>query len=44
MAFTALVGILIRITSFAVQLKICAITAWIKKYKPIKYQKKEEAW
>ena len=34
-AFASLAGIPIGITSSAVELKICAITAGIKKYKPI---------
>ena len=34
-AFTSLIGIPIGITSFAIGLKICAITARIKKYKSI---------
>ena len=34
-AFVSLVGIPIGITSSAIGLKICAITAWIKKYKSI---------
>ena len=34
-AFTSLVGIPIEITSSATGLKICAITAGIKKYKSI---------
>ena len=34
-AFPSLVGIPVYITSSAVGLKICAITAGIKKYKPI---------
>ena len=33
--FASLVGIAIRITSSAIELKICAITATIKKYKLI---------
>ena len=34
-AFSSLVGFPIGITSFAIELKICAITAWIRKYKSI---------
>ena len=34
-AFACLVGILIGITSSAIGLKICAIAAGIKKYKPV---------
>ena len=34
-AFTSLIGIPIGITSFAIGLKICAITARIRKYKSI---------
>ena len=41
--FTSLLGILIEITSSAIGLKICAITAGIKKYKSI-IKKKKEAW
>ena len=40
-AFASLVGIPIRITSSAIGLKICVITAGIKKYKSI-IKKKEE--
>ena len=32
-AFISLIGIPTEITSFAIELKICAITAGIKKYK-----------
>ena len=42
-AFASLVGISIGITSSATGLKICAITAGIKKYKPIT-EKEKEAW
>ena len=42
-AFASLVGIPIVITSSAIILKICAITAGIKKYKLI-VKKKKEAW
>ena len=38
--FTSLLGILIEITSSAIGLKICAITAGIKKYKSIIKKKK----
>ena len=41
-AFASLVGILIRGTSSAVGLKICAITAAIKKYKSIIKKKKKK--
>ena len=43
-AFPSLVGILIRITSSALGLKICAIAAGIKKYKSIikKNKKKQD--
>ena len=41
-ALTSLVGIPIGITSFAVGLKICAITAGIKKYKSIVKKKKKK--
>ena len=40
-AFTPLVCIPIGITSFAIGLKICAITAGIKKYKSIIKKKKK---
>ena len=40
-AFTSLVAIPIRITSSAIGLKICAITAAIKKYKSIIKKKKK---
>ena len=40
-AFTSLIGILIRITSSAIGLKICAIAARIKKYKSVVKKKKE---
>ena len=42
-AVAFLVGILIGITSSAIRLKICGVTARIKKYKSI-MNKKEEAW
>ena len=41
-ALASLVGIPIGITSFAVGLKICAITAGIKKYKSIVQKKKKK--
>ena len=41
-AFASLVGIPIGITSFAIGLKICAITAGIKKYKSIIKNKKHD--
>ena len=41
-AFASLAGIPIGITSSAVELKICAITAGIKKYKPIIKKKKKK--
>ena len=40
--FTSLVGIPIDITCSVVGLKICAITAGIKKYKPIVKKKKKK--
>ena len=41
-AFASLLGIPTGITSYAIGLKICAITAWIKKYKSkIKKKKKK---
>ena len=40
--FASLVGIPIGITSSAIGLKICAITAAIKKYKPIIKKKKKK--
>ena len=42
--FTCLVGIPIGVTSSAIGLKVCAITAWIKKYKLVIKKKKEKAW
>ena len=42
-AFASLVAILVGIASFAVGLKICVITAGIKRYKSV-MKKKEEAW
>ena len=42
-AFASLIGILIGITSSAIGLKICAITAGIKKYKSIIKKKEKEA-
>ena len=41
-AFTSLIGIPIRITSSAIGLKSCAITAGIKKYKSIIKKKKKK--
>ena len=41
-AFTSLIGIPIGITSSAMRLKICAITALIKKYKLIIKKKKKK--
>ena len=41
-AFASLIGILIGITSSAIGLKICAITAGIKKYKSIIKKKKKK--
>ena len=43
-AFLSLTGIPIRITIFAIGLKICAITAGIKKYKSKINKKKKKAW
>ena len=43
-AFASLVGIPIGITSSALGLKICEITAAIDKYKPIIEKKEKEAW
>ena len=40
-AFASLVGITVGITSFSVALKICAITAWIKTYKPVIKKKRK---
>ena len=42
-AFASLVGIPIGITSSAIDLKICVITAGIKKYKSIIKKKEKEA-
>ena len=42
-AFASLVGIPMGITSSAIGLKICVITAGIKKYKSIIKKKEEEA-
>ena len=42
-AFTSLVGIPIGITSSAIGLKICAITAAIKKYKSIIKKKRKRS-
>ena len=41
-AFASLVGIVIGITSSSIGLKICAITAGIKKYKSIIKKKKKK--
>ena len=41
-AFTSLLGIPIGITSYAIGLKICAITSGIKKYKLIIKKKKKK--
>ena len=41
-AFASLVGILIGITSYAIGLKVCAITAGIKKYRSIIKKKKKK--
>ena len=41
-AFLSLFGLAIRITSFLIGLKICTITAGIKKYKSIIKKKKKE--
>ena len=41
-AFTCFIGIPIEITSFAVGLKVCVITAGIKKYKSIIKKKKKK--
>ena len=41
-AFTSLIGIPIGITNSAIGLEICAITAGIKKYKPIIKKKKKK--
>ena len=43
-AFASLIGIPIGITSSAIGLKVCAITAGIKKYKSIIKKKKKKAW
>ena len=43
-SFAFLVGIPIGITSSAIGLKICAITAGIKKYKLIIKKKKKNIW
>ena len=43
-AFASLVGIPMGITSTAVELKICVITAGIKKYESIIKKKEKEAW
>ena len=41
-AFASLMGFLIRITSSAIQLKVCAIVAGIKNYKSIVKKKKKK--
>ena len=41
-AFVSLVGIPIGITNSVIRLTICAITAWIKKYKSIFKKKKKK--
>ena len=41
-AFVSLVGIPIGITNSVIRLTICAITAWIKKYKSIFKKKKHD--
>ena len=41
-AFASLVSVLVGITSFAVRLKVCAITAEIKKYKSVIKKKKKK--
>ena len=41
-AFASLVGFPLGIASFAVGLKICSITAVIKKYKPIIKKKRKK--
>ena len=41
-AFASLVCVLVGITSFAVRLKICAITAGIKNYKSVIKKKKKK--
>ena len=43
-AFASLIGIPIGIASSTIQLKICAITAGIRKYKSIIKKNKKEAW
>ena len=43
-AFASLVGIPMGITSTAVELKICVITAGIKKYELIIKKKEKELW
>ena len=43
-AFASLVGILVGITSSAIGVTVCVITAWIKNYKPMNKKKKEETW
>ena len=41
-AFASLVGFPIGITSSAIELKMCTITAWIEKYKSIIKKKKKK--
>ena len=41
-AFASLVCVLVGITSFAVRLKICAVTAGIKNYKSVIKKKKKK--
>ena len=41
-SFASLVGIPIGITNYSIGLKICVITAGIKKYKPITKKKKKK--
>ena len=43
-AFATVLGIPIGITSSSIGLKICAITAGIKKYNSIIKKKEKEAW
>lgn len=41
-AFASVIGIPVGITGSAVRLKVCVITAWIKKHESINKKKKEE--
>ena len=41
-AYASLVGIPTGITCSAIELKICVITTWIRKYKPIIKKKKKK--